>query len=154
MEDKTLAAKADEPQSSYKVETFHYSELIRDLRVGYMDFIYANWLNSLRQGNDYFKLIDSVAYYLTYKKFLRLVLERPLTRISMASLADNPDVLLGFVVTEEQTLHYIYVPKESRHIGIARSLAGMPKSFTHLTRTGMKIWNKPAYKHLVFNPFQ
>ncbi len=73
----------------------------------------------------------------------------------LAVLSDDPDVVLGFSVSREDVLDYVYVHKDQRRLGIARKL--LPPHFTtfsHITLTAMEIWHKnPKYKQLKFNPF-
>src|SRR5271165_5520223 len=100
----------------------------------YRNMIVSKWLRSLKYGNDYFKLIDSECYYKNYPKYIELILNRPLTVVRIAALTDNPDVALGFSVSEKETVHYVYCHKDHRRTGVGSSL--MPPSvntITHLT---------------------
>lgn len=123
------------------------------LPESYQPIVFSQWLRSLRFGNDFFKLIDSDDYFEAYHRYIEQVLDHPDAMVRFATLADNLDVVLGFSVCRDNILDYVYVGKDYRLIGIARSLvpAGVD-TITHLTRTGLTIWgnkNKP-WK---FNPF-
>ena len=137
------------PQSAYKIKLFAG----QTLPLRYTDFVYANWLNSCRQGNDYFKLIDSRVYYTKYKPYIKSVLDRDKTLVKIAVLSEDEDVVLGFAIDEGQILHYVYVGKDYRRASIGESLVSHFSSFTHLTKVGMSIWNK-KYPDAIFNPFQ
>ena len=119
----------------------------------YSHFIYSKWLRSLRYGNDYFKLVDSDAYYNAYHRYIENILTNPETTVRLAVLTDDKDVILGFSVANASTLHYVYVHKDQRRLGIGTKL--LPPhidSISHLTRTGLIIWAS-KYAHLKFNPF-
>lgn len=119
----------------------------------YKNMIYSKWLRSLRYGNDYFRLIDADSYYRSYNIYIESILKRSNLLIRLAVLTDNHDVVLGFSVIEEDILHYCHTHKDIRRQGIARSLVKLPINFiTHLTKTGMIIWNAKL-TNAAFNPF-
>jgi GNAT superfamily N-acetyltransferase len=119
----------------------------------YEALIYSKWLRSLKYGNEYFKLIESQAYFSAYHTYIHNIITRPDTEIRLAVLTEDPDVVLGFSVHRGPVLEYIHVHKDMRHQGIGTSLFpdGIT-TITHLTNIGTSIWaNK--YPHLSFNPF-
>lgn len=127
----------------------------KQLPVSYQSLILSKWLRSLRFGNPMFKSIDSTAFYRQYQIYLEHILSKPDCIIRLAVLSDDPDVVLGFAVSREDVLDYIWTHKDNRKLGIATKLlpAGIT-SFTHITLTSMAIWrNNPKYEHLKFNPF-
>lgn len=121
----------------------------------YRSMIFAKWLRSLRSGNPLFKNIDTKAFFDQYHQYLQNLLNKPSSVIRIAVLTETPDVVLGFSVTREDVLDYIWVYKDHRRMGIATKL--FPKSITtitHLTLTAIDIWrNNIKYKKLKFNPF-
>ncbi len=116
-------------------------------------FIYATWLKGLRFGNDWFELIDSTIYYENYKRVIDVLLSRPTTKVTVSCLKEDPDVILGYCVSEPSTVHYIHVKEAWRKLGIANDL--LPKDLkvvTHMTNQGKVIFvNK--LKDIKFNPF-
>ncbi len=117
------------------------------------NYVFSKWLRSLRYENDYYKLIDAERYWPTYQRFVASLLDKPETTLSMAVLADDPDVILGFAVYRGTVLDYVYVHKHQRRHGIGRAL--VPKdidTITHLTRTGLSIWGSKGGA-IKFNPF-
>jgi len=139
-----------ESKTSYSVVPY----LGKDIPETYRNMILAKWLRTLRFGNDFFRLIDSDSYFQTYQINIKNILSRPQCIVRLAVLTDDPDVCLGFSVSEPDTLHYCWAHKDARKIGIAKSLTQFPFSvITHVTTTGMMIWNKkcPSVK---FNPFR
>lgn len=141
--------KTGEETSSYTI----LSCFGKDIPANYNNLIYSKWLRSLRFGNDYFKLIDSDSYFKVYDKYIESILHRPDTIVRFAVVTNEKDTVLGFSVTEKDTLHYVYVHKYNRKQGIGTSL--VPKivnNITHLTKTGMSIWTSKL-PHAKFNPF-
>jgi hypothetical protein len=139
-----------EKKASYAVIAY----LGKDLPETYRNMILAKWLRTLRFGNDFFRLIESNAYFETYQKYIKAIIGRPQCVVRLAVLSDAPDVCLGFSVSEPDTLHYVWCHKDNRKIGVASALMQFPFSvITHLTSAGMGIWHKkfPAAK---FNPFK
>ncbi len=120
----------------------------------YRNVILARWLRSLRNLNDYFKLIDKEAYFNVYEKFIKMILDRPTVLIKLAVLTKDRDVVLGWSVLEGTALHYVHVQEDSRKkFGICSNL--IPKDikyFTHITKHWLSIWNN-KYKSAKFNPF-
>jgi GNAT superfamily N-acetyltransferase len=123
----------------------------------YVSLIFSKWLRSLRFGNPLFKNIKSEAFYTQYHAYIENLLKKPDSIVRLAVLTDDPDVVLGFSVCREDVLDYVYVHKDHRNVGIAKSL--MPKNrkittMTHITMIALEIWRKnPKYKYLEFNPF-
>jgi GNAT superfamily N-acetyltransferase len=136
---------------SYEVLRLQWAEMPESYRA----FVVTKWLNSNREGNKYFKLIDESAYFGRYKAFLNELLALPGLAIRIARLSSEPDVLLGFSVMREEQgiLHYVFVHRHHQSQGIARALVPViPKAFTHLTDQAFSLWNLKAPK-AIFNPF-
>lgn len=139
-----LDLKANESES-YKVVSHHGNALPEE----YRNVIIAPFLNSLRYGNDYFKLIDQDCYYTAYGKYIEGLLR--CSAINIAFLDDK--TIIGWCLYNVDIVHYVWVKSESRRQGVGRSL--LPKDFkyfTHMTNKGINIWvNKFPEKG--FNPF-
>lgn len=131
----------------------------------YKSFVYATWMNSLRYGNEFFRLMDSATYYKAYGKYIDSVLARRGSRLKVAVLSEDEDVALGWAVDEGDVLHYVFVKdmRESingkrvgeslRRKGIAKSLIEPDiKTISHITQIGLSLWNDKA-PHLKLNPF-
>lgn len=150
MDTESIGSPLEEmEESSYRVIPF----LGTTFPVTYRNMVYSKWMRSLRYGNDYFKLIDSKAYYATYDRYIGLLLERPKTVVRVALLSDDLDVALGFSVSEGHALHYVHVQKDMRNKGIGTSLVPFEvKTITHLTKNGLAIWSSKL-PMASFNPF-
>ncbi len=119
-------------------------------------FIYATWLNGLRHGNETFGFIDQDIYFENYHKVIEKILVMPNTRIQVACLFDDPDVILGYSVSHsDHLLHYVFVKKQWRKIGIADAL--MPPKLnvvTHITDVAKSLLiHNQKFNHVIFNPF-
>lgn len=151
MGDSAIYETPVEPQggvAGYVIDQVRGDELPHEFR----NLVYSKWMRSLRFGNHFFKLIDSEAYYSSYKVYIDRVLRMPLTHIRFAVLADDRDVVLGFSVVRVNILDYVHVHKDQRRLGIGANLVKGVDTFTHLTKTGMTIWNN-KYSSWKFNPF-
>lgn len=150
MGDKKLepeTEKLEEVESSYRIVYHQGSKLPPD----YKNLIVAPFLNSLRYGNDLYKLIDKDAYFLNYAKYIEVLLNRPMAIVKLATLKD--ETVLGWSLVEHKTVHYIWVKREVRRQGIGRSL--LPKEFntiSHITHKGINIWVK-HFPDVGFNPW-
>lgn len=125
---------------------------IRPATLGDKNFIFATWLRGLRHGNDWFQSIDSDIFFKNYHLAIEHIIARPTTNVAVACLRDEPEVILGYSVFDKDRLHWVFVKKSWRNIGIARSLTPTTiTSVTHLTKVGKSLLSK--LPNVVFNPF-
>lgn len=147
MGSQALESTSNEDQEIYRIVTYPASKAF----IEFESLIMASFLNSLRYGNDLFKLIERDAYYKNYKIYVESLLKRPTSMVRCALLDDN--TALGWCLYQDKTLHYVWIKKEVRRQGIGKSL--LPKEFdtiSHITNVGINIWvNK--YKDVRFNPY-
>lgn len=146
---QTLESKTNEPEeeiTSYKLTTYKALELPKQFK----NLIIAPFLNSLRYGNDLFKLIDKESYYTAYGRYVESLMQRPKCNIKLARL--DEDIILGWSMWEETCLHYVWVKKESRRQGIGQALLPEFDTFSHITNKGLNIWVS-KYQEKKFNPF-
>lgn len=119
-----------------------------------LPFVYATWLRGLRYGNEAFGLIEQSVYYKYYHQYIGILLKHPDTRVLVACLPDDEDVILGYsVLGKEGTVHYVHVKDAFRKFGIARGL--VPKNikiYTHFTKVGLAIL-KSKFPNAEYNPF-
>jgi hypothetical protein len=86
-------------------------------------FIFATWLKGIRFGNVSYKRIPSKLYYTEMHAVLDGILQHPATVVNVACLKNEPDTILGFsVVTKSTTLHWVFVKKAWRGIGLGMDL--------------------------------
>lgn len=125
---------------------------IRPGQIQDRNFILATWLKGLRFGNDWFELIESHIYFAAYHQVIDSILANPETLVAVACLKEDPEVILGYSIANQDTLHWVFVKKAWRSIGIAKSLVSdTTTTVTHVTDTGRSILRKrPGVR---FNPF-
>ena len=126
--------------------------VIRDFKPEDVNFIYASWLRGLYYGESWFSLINKDKFMNHYHKVINFILNDKPTKVKIACLKEDNDVILGYAVVAPETLHWVFVKKSFRGIGIAKDLVPNDiKTVTHLTKTGLSIMRK---KHdIEFNPF-
>lgn len=125
---------------------------VRDYLPGDRNFILATWLRGLRYGNEWFEAVDQKIYFDFYNKVIEIILNRPDTQVKVACLKDDPEVILGYSVYTGGVLHWVFVKKAWRSIGIMKSL--LPEGIvavSHLTTVGKSILRR--HPGVVFNPF-
>src|SRR5271166_5811041 len=111
-------------KNTYTIKPYLGSSLAQliDVPESYKNLVLSKWLRSLRFGNDYFQIIDADVYFKTYSQYITLILNRPLTVVRLAVLTDDPDVVLGFSVSEKNKIHFVHVHKDHRRLGIGSDL--------------------------------
>ncbi len=126
----------------------------KDLPSQYQNVVRSRWVRTYRNCNDMMKLVFPPAYYSAYSVYVKQILARPLVEVRLAVLQEDPDVVLGFSITEaENVLHYVEVKRDLRRNGIATALVPNEiKWFSHITKTGLKIWSR-KYPEAHFSPF-
>lgn len=125
--------------------------MIRESVESDRPFILATWLKGLKFGSIWYKLIDDKIYYRVYHAVIETLLNKPGVVVKVACLKEDPQVILGYGVFENNKIHWVQVKKAWRNIGIARSL--VPKEanvITHTTDIGISIFTKKGW---TFNPF-
>lgn len=132
---------------------------IRKATLSDMAFICNSWSKGVRFGLstpdkcqhvDLMREIPLEIFIPSYKKVMDSILERDID-VEVACLEDDPDVILGYAITEYQILHWIFVKDVWRGQGIGKML--FHEGITHctnLTLIGRSLKNK--YK-LIYNPF-
>ena len=136
-----------------------------ETRLAYLEdvpFIFATWLKSYRHASTFARKISNEIYYSRHHLVIDLILKRGGSKVYVAHPRGEPDVILGYMVTEVQpddtaVMHYTYVKKSFRQMGIARSLwALLDKKtyiFTHFTADTDWIVRKYA-PDLIYDPYR
>lgn len=137
----------------------------RDAEYTDMPFIYRSILMGTYHGNrpakgmkidsrypvDFFSSIDQDTFMKEYHNFLELQFIREGTKIRIACLVEDNDVIVGFSVFLRETLHFVFVKPDWRRIGIANDL--IPSEINNVsgfTRVGDIIRRKKQWN---FNPW-
>lgn len=104
---------------------------IRAAKPSDIAFIYATWLRSYRSDNDFAASMRSSIYFAFYRTVIDQLLMD--SKVSVAYLSDDPDIIFGYCVSNGEVLHYVYVKEAFRKLGIAHKLIGNVTSCTHKT---------------------
>lgn len=118
------------------------------------NFILATWLRGLFYGGTIFSEIPKNIFMEAYHRILEAILSSPNNKVRVACLKDDPDVILGYVVTSSDgnVIHWVFCKSAWRNIGIAKQLVGPDaKVATHLTKVGLSLLKKRT--GMIFNPF-
>lgn len=126
---------------------------IRDVQADDKSFIFATLLRGIYYGDSWLSRIPKNIFMAEYHKVVDFMLQLPSTVIKVACLKDDPEVILGYAILGDSTrLHYVFVKKAWRGIGIAKSLVPPTvRVATHLTDVGISLLSK--HPEVVFNPF-
>ena len=113
-------------------------------------------LNSLMQGVKDYNVqhgIMSYNFFDNFKEVIKLLLEQNDSLIVCD--VDEPDVIYGYCIYSNKTLHYVYVKHSLRRFGVAKALilqaiGGLPEYYTIQSKMSNKITQKYNIK---FNPY-
>lgn len=115
-------------------------------------FVYSTWLKGLLYGCSYYKTVNREAFFTNISKHIDHLLAEKTTKVDMICLADDPDVVLGYVVySSSQACHWVFVKHAWRQQGIGRKL--LPEAinaYTARTPAGDAIASKRGWE---FNPW-
>lgn len=125
---------------------------LRSLQPNDINFLYSTFLRGAYYGNDFYKKIDKQAFFEHYERVLAHMLAKPSLNVVIACLADEPDIILGWVAYEGKTLHWAYTKDAWRRRGIANKMliSCNISTVTHLTKIGEDIRLRKGWG---FNPF-
>lgn len=124
---------------------------IRPYQDNDKNFIFATFLRGVYYGQPTYTLIPKDIFMSYYHKVLEFILKKPETKINIACLKEDNDVILGYSIMSDKAIHWAFVKKSWRGIGLANDLT--PKeitTITHLSKIGVSVLNK---RGLVYNPF-
>lgn len=125
---------------------------IRDANNEDVAFITSTFLRGIYYGDSWFSLIPKDIFMVHYKPIIEMLLAKSVIKIACPK--DDPSIIMGYSILSADylTIHYVYVKKQFRLFGIARSLLPKyPEQITHLTELGRKLMNK--FESVIFNPF-
>lgn len=134
-----------------------------EVRAAYIEdvpFLFATLLRSYRHASNFARRISNDVFYKYHHAFLDACLKRNGSKVLVAHPKGEPDVILGYLLTEalpsgEEIIHYTYVKKSFRQMGIARALWAKLENkeyiFTHYTVDA--DWIVKKFNTLTYNPY-
>ena len=123
--------------------------VIRPVEAGDKDFVFSTWLKGQYWGSVSY-MGEQDQYFKDYGKTITEFICRPGTFIDCAVLSSAPNVVLGYIVYNDQHLFWSYVKFDFRKQGILNTLL-KDMDFTEYsgsTKVGHAIGKK---KELKFN---
>lgn len=127
---------------------------IRDYVEDDKSFVMSTFLRGIYYGNSWFNMVPKDIFMNNYKHNAEAIVDSPKTSIKIACMQGSPDVIFGYSILSEdfQTVHFVYVKKAFRKVGIGKSLVPQhPKYASHMTELGKQLL--PKLPQCVFNPF-
>jgi hypothetical protein len=126
--------------------------IIRQCEAADKNLILASWLKGQYYSNPYWQHMKPADYYKLYTQKITDILYRPDTRIDIAVMAEDPSIIMGYLVYEGNIVHWAFVKKDFRSTGILKLLVNNKKFdvYTASTKSGTAIAQKYG---LSFNPF-
>jgi GNAT superfamily N-acetyltransferase len=127
--------------------------IIIDGNDGAKNLIYATWLRSYEASSLAAKHVPRDLFFAEH----HLVIDRVFSgqpTVKLAVLPDEPDVVLGWSVSEPGVVHYVYVKPAFRRHGLAKALLAHfeePFSYTHWTHPLRDLY--PRLERCVYNPY-
>lgn len=115
-------------------------------------FILATFLRGLYYGDNYYSQMPKNRFMECYHPFLEHLLDSPGIDIKVACLEDDKDIIVGYSMYTNTVLHWVFVKKQWRKIGVAKVL--VPEKLTactHLTELGKQILKKKP--GVYFDPY-
>ena len=102
-------------------------------------YVISSWLNSYAEVGRRQRVVDRASkdvldeggefrgtqrsvYFALYEPIVKQLLAR--STVAVATLPENPDVVLGWMAIEDDVLHYLLVKPRWRKLGIAKWLLG------------------------------
>ena len=123
-------------------------------------YVYSTWLKCYKHESDFGKKIHPSQFFYWHQKVIDRILDQPDSVISVACLSDNEDVIVGYLVYQDQSkpvLHFCYIKPSFRLMGIAKQLfkdnnINIEDSFfTHWTFPINKIL--PKFQNMIYDPY-
>lgn len=117
--------------------------LIRKATKEELPFIYSTWLKSYKHSSQFAARIRNDIYYDYHQQIVKRLVNRSEVLVACES-TDGP--IFGYLVYETPNLiHFAYVKKSFRHLGIFKELLGHAQlnlndcAFTHWTKSTDKM---------------
>lgn len=135
---------------------------IRLMRPADLEFVMRSWLNAYKHASSFARRIKNSVYYKWHHKIITGILLRKTTLTYVAVLREDSDTILGFLTFEEfdneQVVHFCYVKKDFRKMGLCRSLLNDAEvelknaCFTHWTYPVDEMIRK--YPSMIYDPYR
>lgn len=141
---------------------FKNSDREWDIRTAVKDdlhFIYSNWMTFMRYRSNLGKTCKATVFLKEYIKVIDYILDQDTTSVWIAYPMVEPEVIVGYCVVDYPVVHFAYVKRPFRNLGITKSLlqtAGFrPGQKIEFTNTTLDIAGlRHMHDELEYNPFK
>lgn len=119
-------------------------------------FIYNSWLTSYRGSSSHISYIPPDIYFAAHHKAIERIFQRADTSVVVACLKGDENVILGYLVSEADVIHWVYVKQSFRRMGIARAMlddALLTSEVWHTHRINDFDWIQNKFTDLVYDPY-
>lgn len=121
-----------------------------------MSFFYSTTLHSFLFGSPQSRGIRQSIYYAGHGRVLTRLLERKQAKLLIACLKEDEDVIIGYMLSEPEIMHFVYVKRPFRNMGIAKQLWQMSDldyacQVSHKTYDMVRLMNK--HPKITYNPY-
>jgi GNAT superfamily N-acetyltransferase len=110
------------------------------------NYVLSSWLRSYAESRE-FRHVPRPVYFRLYEPAVKAMLER--STVVIATMPESADVVLGWLATEGEVLHYMLVKPRWRRLGIAghllEGMSGLALEFTHEFPTFMHV--PPSWRY-------
>ena len=133
---------------------------IRDIDSNDIPFIFSTWLKSYKHSSAFAKRITNDVFFDFHHRLVDAIIRRPQTLIKVACLAEDPFVIIGYLVSEDTrpaVIHYLFVKKAFRQMRVAQILLNTLEQdpgecvFTHWSYDADHLLRK--YPNATYNPY-
>lgn len=144
MGNQVLELEGNEPEEvedDYKIRTYRIKDLPEEYGI---NLILAPFLNTYKQSCKQWRWVDRDAYFLHYGAYVRSIISRPESKVRIGIVWDEKrkeNVVIGWCLFENMTVHYAWVKEDMRFKGIFKDL--LPKEFntvSHMTEKASHLW--------------
>ena len=137
----------------------HNDLIVRDMTPDDTAFFFKSVLQHYKHSSPHTRGIPDHVFYDCHHYLISRLQRRPSNVVKFAALREDPTLVFGFIWADHspETVHYIYVKKAFRRLGIARFLleatfeGGDDLYFTHFTKDAGFILER--FNGFIFNPY-
>lgn len=119
---------------------------IRSANKDDIPFVYSTWLRSYKHSSPVTRCIRSDAFYAGHQKILDSILSSEGVTVVIACDREDLNLIFGFLAYEPEIVHFVYIKKPFRKMGIAKKLLESQKielnkcKTTHVTDEMLEMW--------------
>ena len=119
-----------------------------------LPFVAATWLRHYRRRSPAAAAMPERTYTVEQRALISTILGR--ASVVCAVDAEDPTLIMGYVVSSDRAIHWLQVKAVFRHHGLARLLAAAveaPLYWSHDTQDAAALWSALGLR-LTFNPYR